>query len=80
MYIYLVLLFLLKKVFHHTENENRKHIHKKLIKLHTFAYVNVVCQLDSTMLDVPADFQSNDIEYSPRITVDTKWTDALRSR
>lgn len=50
------------------------------MKVQTFVYVNVVCQLDSTMLDVPADFQSNDIEYSPRITVDTKWTDALRSR
>ncbi|XP_031623671.1 uncharacterized protein LOC116340999 [Contarinia nasturtii] len=35
---------------------------------------------DSTMLDVPAEFESNDVDYSPRITVDTKWTDALRSR
>lgn len=32
------------------------------------------------MLDVESDYQSNDIDYSPRITIDTKWTDALRSR
>lgn len=38
------------------------------------------CQLDTTRLDVPPEFESNDINYSPRITVDTKWTDALRSR
>lgn len=36
--------------------------------------------LDSASLDVSSQYQSNDIDYSPRITIETKWTDALRSR
>lgn len=32
------------------------------------------------MLDVSSEYPSNDIEYTPRITIETKWTDALRSR
>lgn len=52
----------------------------KITEIANFLLMWMLCQLDSTMLDVPAEFQSNDIEYSPRITVDTKWTDALRSR
>lgn len=36
--------------------------------------------LDSASLDVTSEYQTNELDYSPRITIDTKWTDALRSR
>lgn len=34
----------------------------------------------STIIDVPFDYQSNSIDDTPRISIETKWTDALRSR